>query len=114
MDRWSHSVTRSHLTVNVASPRQGQVQCHTNAGVAELTSTVITRGRPAEVDYAEGIAVRVAEDDEVRLRRIQPPVEPACPESDEPLNLGFLLGSGIYEQVKVNTRMRLHRRLTAL
>ncbi len=79
-----------------------------------LTRTVVTRWRLAQVDYAERIAVRVAKDDEVRLRRIQPPVELGCSESDEPFNFGLLLGSGIHEQVKVDTRVSLHWRLTAL
>ena len=73
-----------------------------------------TRGCPTQIDYAEGVAVRVGEDHEVRVRRIQVPGKPACPESDEPLDLGFLLSRGIHEQVKVYARICLDRRLAAL
>lgn len=73
-----------------------------------------TGWRPAQVDYAQGVAVRVAEHHEVRVRRIHIPVEFACPESDEPVDLGFLFGSGVHEQVKVDTRIRLDRRRAAL
>jgi hypothetical protein len=71
---------------------------------------VTTRGCPAQIDNAEGVAVRVAENHEVRVRGIQIPGKPACPESDEPLDLGFLLGRGVHEQVEVHARMGLDRR----
>jgi hypothetical protein len=62
---------------------------------------VTTRACPAQIDNAEGVAVRVAENHEVRVRGIQIPGKPACPEADEPLDLGFLLGRGVHEQVEV-------------
>lgn len=79
-----------------------------------LARTVITRWCPAEVDDAEGVAVWVGEDHEVWFRRIQVPIEPACPKFDEPFDCGFLLGGAVDEQVEVQARVCLDGGLAAL
>src|SRR5690606_19095494 len=82
---------------------------------AAPTDTGLARGRTltAHVDDAEGVAVRVGEDDEVRVRRVQVPVDPGRPEADQALDRRLLLGGGVHQQVEMDARMPLHGRLAA-
>lgn len=65
--------------------------------------------RTAQGDDAENVAVRVSQDHEVRVRWVRVPVDPPGTKSDEPFDLGLLLGGGIHQQVEMNARMRLGR-----
>jgi hypothetical protein len=47
----------------------------------------------AQIDHTESVPVRIGEYDEVRIRRVQVPVDSGGAEADEPFDLHLLLGA---------------------
>ncbi len=57
----------------------------------------------AQVDDAEGVTVRVSQHHEVRVGRLHVPIQPDRAQANQPLDLRYLLGSIVDEQIDMNT-----------
>src|SRR5688572_1924243 len=68
----------------------------------------------AQIDDAEAVALRICEDDEVRVFRVSVPIDTLGAERQEPLDLSGLLHRRGDVQVEVDPRMLLRGRLAPL
>ncbi len=79
-----------------------------------LSAEVARSSAVTGVNDAEAVAIRIGENDEVRILRVEVPRHTTCAEAYQALNLELLFHGGIDDEVEVDSWMLLGRRVGPL